>query len=142
MLSWLMKGAKILLGGRRHSLGRTFYEPTVMGDVKSDMLISREEVFGPVAPLLRFRTEEEAIRMANDTNAGLAAYIFTSNVQRTWRVTEALEYGIVGVNEGIISTEVAPFGGVKQSGLGREGSKYGIDEYLELKYVCLGNMAH
>ncbi|KAK3428450.1 succinate-semialdehyde dehydrogenase, mitochondrial [Eucalyptus grandis] len=136
------KGAKILLGGRRHSLGRTFYEPTVMGDVKSDMLISREEVFGPVAPLLRFRTEEEAIRMANDTNAGLAAYIFTSNVQRTWRVTEALEYGIVGVNEGIISTEVAPFGGVKQSGLGREGSKYGIDEYLELKYVCLGNMAH
>ncbi|KAK4804588.1 hypothetical protein SAY86_004405 [Trapa natans] len=136
----LSKGAKVLLGGKIHSLGRTFYEPTVLGDVKSEMLISREEVFGPVAPLLRFRTEDEAIHIANDTNAGLAAYIFTNNVQRSWRVTEALEYGLVGVNEGIISTEVAPFGGVKQSGLGREGSKYGIDEYLEMKYVCLGNM--
>ncbi|KAK2654433.1 hypothetical protein Ddye_014289 [Dipteronia dyeriana] len=134
------KGAKVLLGGRRHSLGMTFYEPTVIGDVKNDMLISREEVFGPVAPLLRFKTEEEAIHMANDTSAGLAAYIFTTNVQRTWRVSEALEYGLVGVNEGLISTEVAPFGGVKQSGLGREGSKYGMDEYLEMKYVCLGDM--
>ncbi|PPS16293.1 hypothetical protein GOBAR_AA04275 [Gossypium barbadense] len=99
-----------------------------------------EEVFGPVAPILRFKTEEEAIHMANNTKAGLAAYIFTNNVQRTWRVSEALEYGLVGVNEGIISTEVAPFGGVKQSGLGREGSKYGIDEYLDVKYVCLGDM--
>ncbi|XP_065618135.1 succinate-semialdehyde dehydrogenase, mitochondrial-like [Quercus suber] len=118
----------------------TFYEPTVIGDVKSEMLLSREEVFGPVAPLLLFKTEEEAIRLANDTNAGLAAYIFTNGIQRSWRVSEALEYGLVGINEGIISTEVAPFGGVKQSGLGREGSKYGMDEYLEMKYVCLGNM--
>ncbi|XP_022735710.1 succinate-semialdehyde dehydrogenase, mitochondrial [Durio zibethinus] len=136
----ISKGAKIILGGKRHSLGMTFYEPTVVTDVRSDMLLAREEVFGPVAPLMRFKTEEEAIRIANDTNAGLAAYIFTNNVQRTWRVSEALEYGLVGVNEGLISTEVAPFGGVKQSGLGREGSKYGMDEYLELKYVCLGDM--
>ncbi|EPS66806.1 succinate-semialdehyde dehydrogenase, mitochondrial, partial [Genlisea aurea] len=134
------KGAKVLIGGKRHSLGLTFFEPTVIADVKSNMLISREEVFGPVAPLLKFKSEEEAIRMANDTNAGLAAYIFTNGIKRSWRVSEALEYGLVGVNEGLISTEVAPFGGVKQSGLGREGSKYGIDEYLELKYVCLGNM--
>ncbi|GKV06804.1 hypothetical protein SLEP1_g18641 [Rubroshorea leprosula] len=136
----ISKGAKVLLGGKRHSLGLTFYEPTVVSDVKNEMLLAKEEVFGPVAPLLQFKTEEEAIRIANDTNAGLAAYIFTNNVQRTWRVSEALEYGLVGVNEGLISTEVAPFGGVKQSGLGREGSKYGIDEYLELKYVCFGDM--
>ncbi|KAK1372394.1 Succinate-semialdehyde dehydrogenase [Heracleum sosnowskyi] len=135
------KGAKVLLGGKRHGLGFTFYEPTVIGDVNNDMRISREEVFGPVAPLLRFKTEEEAISIANDTNAGLAAYFFSTNVQRTWRVAEALEYGIVGVNEGLVSTEVAPFGGVKQSGLGREGSKYGMDEYLEMKYICLGNMS-
>ncbi|GMP64627.1 hypothetical protein CsSME_00025813 [Camellia sinensis var. sinensis] len=135
-----LKGAKVLLGGKRHSLGMTFYEPTIITDVKSEMLISREEVFGPVAPLLRFKTEEEAINIANDTNAGLAAYVFTSNMQRSWRISEALEYGIVGVNEGLVSTEVAPFGGFKQSGLGREGSKYGMDEYLEIKYVCLGNM--
>ncbi|KAJ4705759.1 Aldehyde dehydrogenase [Melia azedarach] len=128
----ISKGAKVLLGGKRHSLGMTFYEPTVISDVESEMLVSREEVFGPVAPLLRFKTEEEAIHMANDTNAGLAAYIFTNNNQRTWRVSEALEYGLIGVNEGLISTEVAPFGGVKQSGLGREGSKYGMDEYLEV----------
>ncbi|CAI9087979.1 OLC1v1022199C2 [Oldenlandia corymbosa var. corymbosa] len=126
------KGAKVVLGGKRHSLGMTFYEPTVITDVKNEMRISTEEVFGPVAPLLKFKTEEEAIHMANDTNAGLAAYIFTTNVQRSWRVSEALEYGIVGVNEGLVSTEVAPFGGVKQSGLGREGSKYGMDEYLEV----------
>lgn len=118
----------------------TFYEPTIISNVTEAMLLSREEVFGPVAPLLRFKTEEEAILMANNTIAGLAAYIFTNNVQRSWRVTEALEYGLVGVNEGLISTEVAPFGGVKQSGLGREGSKYGMDEYLEMKYVCLGDM--
>ncbi|OMP00166.1 Succinate semialdehyde dehydrogenase [Corchorus capsularis] len=128
----ISKGAKVILGGKRHSLGMTFYEPTVVTDVRSEMLLAREEVFGPVAPLLRFKTEDEAIHIANDTNAGLAAYIFTNNVQRTWRVSEALEYGLVGVNEGIISTEVAPFGGVKQSGLGREGSKYGIDEYVEV----------
>lgn len=136
----ISKGAKVLLGGRRHHLGMTFYEPTILTDVKSEMLMSREEIFGPVAPLLAFRTEEEAIHMANDTNAGLAAYIFTTNIQRSWRVSEALDYGIVGVNEGLVSTEVAPFGGFKQSGLGREGSKYGMDEYLEMKYVCLGNM--
>ncbi|KAE9458449.1 hypothetical protein C3L33_09624, partial [Rhododendron williamsianum] len=106
-----------------------------------EKLWRKEEVFGPVAPLMRFKTEEEAIRIANDTNAGLAAYLFTTNMQRSWRVSEALEYGIVGVNEGLVSTEVAPFGGVKQSGLGREGSKYGMDEYLEIKYVCLGNMS-
>ncbi|KAE8704257.1 Succinate-semialdehyde dehydrogenase [Hibiscus syriacus] len=136
----LSKGAKVILGGKRHSLGMTFYEPTIVTDVRSDMLLASEEVFGPVAPLLRFKTEEEAIQMANNTKAGLAAYVFTKNVQRTWRVSEALEYGLVGVNEGIISNEVAPFGGVKQSGLGREGSKYGLDEYLEVKYVCLGDM--
>lgn len=137
----ISKGAKVLIGGKRHSLGMTFFEPTVITDVKSEMLLSREEVFGPIAPLLKFKTEEEAIRMANDTNAGLAAYIFTSSIKRSWRVSEALEYGLVGVNEGLISTEVAPFGGVKQSGLGREGSKYGMDEYLEIKYICLGNMS-
>ncbi|KAK8507601.1 hypothetical protein V6N12_017894 [Hibiscus sabdariffa] len=124
----LSKGAKVIIGGKRHSLGMTFYEPTIVTDVKTDMLLAREEVFGPMAPFLRFKTEEEAIRIANDTNAGLIAYIFTSNVQRTWRVSEALEYDFIGVNEGIISTEVAPFGNVKQSGLGRRGSKYGIDK--------------
>jgi len=136
------KGAKLLVGGKRHSLGYTFYEPTVLGDATSGMLISREEVFGPVAPLFRFKSEDEAIRLANDTQFGLASYLFTESMSRAWRVAEALEYGLVGVNEGIISTEVAPFGGVKESGLGREGSKYGIDEYLEVKYVCLGNMKH
>ncbi|XP_017228535.1 succinate-semialdehyde dehydrogenase, mitochondrial [Daucus carota subsp. sativus] len=135
------KGAKVLLGGKRHDLGFTFYEPTIISDINNEMRISREEVFGPVATLLRFKTEDEAISIANDTNAGLAAYFFSSNVQRTWRVAEALEYGIVGVNEGLVSTEVAPFGGVKQSGLGREGSKYGMDEFLEMKYVCMGNMS-
>ncbi|KAH0876258.1 hypothetical protein HID58_073620 [Brassica napus] len=134
------KGAKVLLGGKKHSLGMTFYEPTVIRDVTSNMIMSKEEIFGPVAPLIRFKTEEDAIRIANDTIAGLAAYIFTNSVQRSWRVSEALEYGLVGVNEGIISTEVAPFGGVKQSGLGREGSKYGMDEYHEIKYICMGDM--
>ncbi|KAG0590038.1 hypothetical protein M758_1G064200 [Ceratodon purpureus] len=134
------KGAKVLLGGKRHSLGRTFYEPTVLGNATDQMLIFKEEVFGPVAPLVRFTTDEEAIKMANDSEFGLAAYAFTENIARGWRVAESLEYGMVGINEGLISTEVAPFGGTKQSGLGREGSKYGIDEYLEVKYVCLGNM--
>ncbi|KAK9070613.1 hypothetical protein SSX86_011015 [Deinandra increscens subsp. villosa] len=136
----ISKGAKVLVGGKRHSLGFTFYEPTVISDVTNEMLIARQEVFGPVAPVIKFKTEEEAIQIANDTNAGLAAYIFTNSIQRSWRVSEALEYGIVGVNEGVVSTEVAPFGGYKQSGLGREGSKYGLDEYLEIKYVCMGNM--
>ncbi|KAJ4758337.1 Aldehyde dehydrogenase [Rhynchospora pubera] len=134
------KGANVILGGRRHSLGKTFYEPTVVSNVNRDMLLFKDEVFGPVAPLVPFKTEEDAISMANDTNAGLAAYVFTKSIPRSWRVSEALEYGLVGVNEGIISTEVAPFGGVKQSGLGREGSKYGMDEYLEVKYVCMGNL--
>ncbi|XP_030488649.1 succinate-semialdehyde dehydrogenase, mitochondrial [Cannabis sativa] len=134
------KGAKVILGGKRHNLGMTFYEPTIIGDTNNEMRISREEIFGPVASLLRFKTEEEAIHVANDTNSGLAAYMFTSSIPRSWRVAEALEYGLVGVNEGIISTEVAPFGGVKQSGLGREGSKYGFDEYLEIKYICMGNI--
>jgi len=134
------KGAKVLLGGKRHSLGRSFYEPTVLGNANDQMLIFHEEVFGPVAPLVRFSTDEEAIKMCNDSEFGLASYAFTENIARGWRVAESLEYGMVGLNEGLISTEVAPFGGTKQSGLGREGSKYGIDEYLEVKYICLGNM--
>ncbi|KAK9152581.1 hypothetical protein Sjap_000061 [Stephania japonica] len=137
----ISKGAKIQLGGKRHSLGMTFYEPTVVGNVNSEMLLSREEVFGPVAPILCFKTEEEAVQIANDTNAGKLLIFDTMKPCRSWRVSEALEYGLVGVNEGLISTEVAPFGGVKQSGLGREGSKYGMDEYLEMKYVCMGNMS-
>ncbi|EFJ27974.1 hypothetical protein SELMODRAFT_94736 [Selaginella moellendorffii] len=136
----LSKGAMLLAGGHRHRLGAAFYEPTVLGDATEEMLIMKEEVFGPVAPLIRFKTDEDAIRIANSTEAGLAAYLFSGSISRAWRVAEALEYGMVGWNEGVISTEVAPFGGVKQSGLGREGSKYGIDEYLEMKYICIGNM--
>src|SRR5262249_33547278 len=132
--------AKILLGGHRHALGGRFFEPTILADATPEMLLAREETFGPVAPLFRFRTETEAIALANDTEFGLAAYFYGRDLGRVWRVAEALEYGIVGVNTGIISTEVAPFGGVKESGLGREGSKHGIDEYLELKYVCLGGI--
>ncbi|CAM6123936.1 unnamed protein product [Calypogeia fissa] len=134
------KGAKVLTGGKNHSLGRTFYEPTVLGDATEDMKIFREEVFGPIAPLLRFKNEEDAIRMANESEFGLASYVFTENISRGWRVAEGLDFGMVGLNDGLISTEVAPFGGQKQSGLGREGSKYGLDEYLEMKYLCLGNM--
>ncbi|XP_062223951.1 succinate-semialdehyde dehydrogenase, mitochondrial-like [Phragmites australis] len=134
------KGANIMLGGKRHSLGMTFYEPTAVGNVSDDMLLFREEVFGLVASLVPFKTEEDTIHVANDTNAGLAAYIFTKSIPHSWRVSEAPEYGLVAVNEALISTEVAPFGGVKQSGLGREGSKYGVDEYLELKYICMGNL--
>ncbi len=131
------KGAKIALGGGRHTeLGHTFFQPTVLTGATSEMLCAREETFAPVAPLFRFKTEEEAVREANDTEFGLAAYFYTRDVARAWRVSEALEYGIVGQNTGIISNEIAPFGGVKQSGLGREGSHYGIDEYLEIKYVC------
>ncbi|WP_338049373.1 NAD-dependent succinate-semialdehyde dehydrogenase [Pantoea coffeiphila] len=132
----LAKGAKLLIGGQRHALGATFYQPTVLAEASQQMKIAREETFGPVAPLFRFETEEEVIAMANDTEFGLAAYFYTENVRRTWRVAEALEYGMVGHNSGLISNEVAPFGGVKQSGLGREGSHHGIDEYLEIKYLC------
>ncbi len=133
-------GAKILAGGRRHALGGNFFEPTVLAEVPAGAKIFHEETFGPVAPLFRFKTEEEAIRLANDTEFGLAAYFYARDVGRIFRVSEALEYGIVGVNEGVISTEVAPFGGFKESGLGREGSKYGIEEYLEVKYVAVGGI--
>jgi succinate-semialdehyde dehydrogenase/glutarate-semialdehyde dehydrogenase len=129
-------GARCLVGGERHSRGELFYAPTVLADVTQAMRIAREETFGPVAPLFRFETDEDVVRMANDTEFGLAAYFYTENNRRAWRVAEALEYGIVGHNTGVISNEVAPFGGMKQSGLGREGSKYGIEEYIETKYWC------
>jgi succinate-semialdehyde dehydrogenase/glutarate-semialdehyde dehydrogenase len=135
------KGAKILAGGKRHALGGTFFEPTILTGVTPQMTVAREETFGPVAPLFKFKTEAEAIAMANDTEFGLAAYVYTRDLARSWRVCEAIEYGIVGLNTGIISTEVAPFGGVKESGTGREGSKYGILDYTELKYVCVGGVS-
>ncbi|MBI1906671.1 MAG: NADP-dependent succinate-semialdehyde dehydrogenase [Rhodocyclales bacterium] len=135
------KGARIVTGGKRHALGRTFFEPTILADVTPAMAVAREETFGPVAPLFRFKDEAEAIRMANDTEFGLAAYFYAESMSRVWRVAEALEYGIVGINTGIISTEVAPFGGMKSSGLGREGSKYGIEDYLEIKYLCMGGVS-
>jgi len=134
------KGAKLVLGGHRHKLGHSFFEPTILLDVAAGMAVAKEETFGPVAPLFRFETEEEAIRMANDTEFGLASYFYTADLGRAWRVMEALEYGIVGVNEGIISTEVAPFGGVKESGVGREGSKYGLEDYLHIKYALVGGL--
>jgi succinate-semialdehyde dehydrogenase/glutarate-semialdehyde dehydrogenase len=134
----LAKGARLVLGGRRHAQGGTFFQPTILADVTPDMAVAREETFGPVAPLFRFYTEKEAIRLANDTPYGLASYCYTRDLARSWRVAEALEFGIVGLNVGLISSAVAPFGGVKESGLGREGSKYGIEEYLELKYLCIG----
>ncbi|MEK6395248.1 MAG: aldehyde dehydrogenase family protein, partial [Burkholderia gladioli] len=133
-------GARVLTGGRRHALGGTFYEPTVLAEVAADALIAGEETFGPVAACFRFSTEEQAIAAANDTPFGLSAYFYTRDLGRAWRVAGALESGMVGVNDGIISTEVAPFGGVKQSGLGREGSKYGIDEYVELKYTLMAGL--
>jgi succinate-semialdehyde dehydrogenase/glutarate-semialdehyde dehydrogenase len=133
-------GAKVAIGGKRHALGGTFYEPTVLTDVTPEMKIFREETFGPVAPLFRFSTDAEVIELANRTEFGLASYFYSRDIGRIWRVAEALEYGMVGVNTGFITTEVAPFGGVKQSGLGREGSKYGIDEYIEIKYVCIGGV--
>ncbi len=136
----LAKGARVVCGGKRHALGGTFFEPTILADVTPDMLPAREETFGPVAPLFRFHSEDEAVRMANDTEFGLAAYFYSRDVGRVWRVSRALEYGIVGINEGIISTEVAPFGGMKESGLGREGSKYGIEDFLEMKYLCMGGI--
>jgi succinate-semialdehyde dehydrogenase/glutarate-semialdehyde dehydrogenase len=136
----LSKGARIVVGGKRHALGGRFFEPTVLADVVPEALMAREETFGPVAPLFRFKTEDEALAMANDTEFGLAAYFYGRDIGRVWRVAEALESGMVGINTGLISTEVAPFGGVKESGLGREGSKYGIEEFLEMKYLCLGGI--
>jgi succinate-semialdehyde dehydrogenase/glutarate-semialdehyde dehydrogenase len=134
----LEKGAKVLQGGKAHELGGHFFEPTVITGVTADMRVAREETFGPLAPLFRFSDEAEVVRQANDTEFGLAGYFYTRDLGRTFRVAEALEYGMVGINTGLISNEVAPFGGMKASGLGREGSKYGLDEYLEIKYLCLG----
>jgi len=131
-------GARVLAGGKRHARGGTFYEPTVLADAKPSMAVFREETFGPVAPLFRFRTDDEVIALANKTEYGLASYFYSRDIGRVWKVAEALEYGMVGVNTGLITTEVAPFGGVKQSGLGREGSKYGIEEFVEVKYICMG----
>ncbi|MCB1800299.1 MAG: NAD-dependent succinate-semialdehyde dehydrogenase [Gammaproteobacteria bacterium] len=135
------KGARIVCGGRRHAKGGTFFEPTILANVTPQMRVASEETFGPVAPLFRFHDEAEAIQMANDTEYGLAAYFYSRDIGRVWRVAEALEYGMVGINEGIISTELAPFGGVKESGLGREGSRYGIDEFVEVKYLCMGGLS-
>ena len=135
------KGARVVIGGERHEKGGTFFQPTVLANVDTSMAVTREETFGPVAPLFRFASEEQAIKMANDTEFGLASYFYSRDVGRIWRVSEGLEYGIVGANTGIISTEVAPFGGVKESGLGREGSKYGIEDYLEVKYLCIGDVS-
>jgi succinate-semialdehyde dehydrogenase/glutarate-semialdehyde dehydrogenase len=129
------------LGGSPHELGGTFFQPTVLTGVTADMAIAREETFGPVAPLFRFETEDEVVAAANDAEFGLASYLFSRDLSRVWRVSEALEYGIVGVNTGLVSTAEAPFGGVKLSGLGREGSRHGLDDYLELKYLCLGGIA-
>jgi len=136
----ISKGAKLLLGGKPHALGGTYFQPTVLGDVAADMTVAADETFGPVAPLIRFSSEADAIRMANDTIYGLAAYFYARDVGQIFRVSEALEFGMVGVNTGVISTEVAPFGGVKQSGIGREGSRYGMDEYLEMKYLCIAGI--
>jgi succinate-semialdehyde dehydrogenase/glutarate-semialdehyde dehydrogenase len=136
----LAKGGRIVTGGRRHALGGRFYEPTVIADVTPDMKVAREETFGPVAPVFRFRTEAEALALANDTEFGLASYFYARDIGRVWRIAEGIESGIVGINVGIISNEVGPFGGVKQSGLGREGSRYGIEDFLELKYLCLGGI--
>ncbi|WP_079216328.1 NADP-dependent succinate-semialdehyde dehydrogenase [Herbaspirillum robiniae] len=136
----LGKGARVLTGGARHALGHGFFEPTVLADVTPDMRVAREETFGPMAPLFRFRTDEEAVALANDTEFGLASYFYSRDIGRIWRVAEGLESGMVGINTGLISNEVAPFGGVKQSGLGREGSHYGIDDYLAIKYLCMGGI--
>lgn len=136
----LDKGARVVTGGHRHPLGATFFEPTVIADATSDMLFARDEIFGPLAPVFKFETEEEAVRLANDTEYGLACYFFSKDLSRAFRVCEALEYGQVGINAGVITTEVAPFGGVKESGVGREGSKYGCDDYLNLKYVCIAGI--
>jgi succinate-semialdehyde dehydrogenase/glutarate-semialdehyde dehydrogenase len=137
----LSKGAKVATGGARHALGGTFFQPTVLTDVTPTMAVAHEETFGPVAPLFRFETEEEAVQMANDSEYGLASYLYSRELSRVWRIAEALEYGMVGINTGLISTAVAPFGGVKSSGIGREGSRYGIEEYLEIKYMCIGGIS-
>ena len=134
------RGGRVLTGGHRHSLGQTFFEPTVLADVPADAKVAREETFGPLAPLFRFETDEEVIRLANNSEFGLASYFYSRDVGRIWRVAEGLESGMVGINTGMISTEVAPFGGVKESGLGREGSHYGIDEFVEVKYLCFGGV--
>jgi succinate-semialdehyde dehydrogenase/glutarate-semialdehyde dehydrogenase len=134
----LKHGAKVILGGKRHARGGNFYEPTILANVTQAMMVAREETFGPVAPLFKFRSEADVIAMANDTPFGLAAYFYARDVGRVWRVAEALECGIIGINEGIISSEVAPFGGYKQSGLGREGSHHGVEEFLEMKYLLMG----
>lgn len=134
------KGARVVIGGHRHALGGTFFEPTLIADATQDMKVAKEETFGPLAPVFRFKTDAEAIKWANDTEFGLAAYFYSRDIGRVWKTAEQLEYGIVGINEGIISTEVAPFGGMKESGTGREGSKYGIEDYLETKYLCMGGI--
>ena len=134
------KGGKVMTGGKRHALGGTFFEPTVIRDATQDMAVARDETFGPLSPLFRFDKEEDGVRMANDTEFGLACYFYTRDLARTFRVSQALKYGLVGVNEGLITTEVAPFGGVKESGMGREGSKYGVEDYLDVKYVCVGGL--
>jgi len=136
----LAKGGRVITGGKPHALGRSFYQPTIIADATAEMIVAKEETFGPLAPIFRFKTEQEAITMANDTEFGLACYFYTRDIGRVWRVAENLEYGIVGINEGIISTEVAPFGGIKESGLGREGSRYGLDDYMEIKYMCMGGI--
>jgi succinate-semialdehyde dehydrogenase/glutarate-semialdehyde dehydrogenase len=134
------KGARVVAGGKRHAKGGTWFEPTVLTGVTPGMKVAQEEIFGPVAPLFRFETEEEAIRLANDTVYGLAGYFYTRDLGRAFRVAGALQYGLVGVNEGLITTEVAPFGGYKESGIGREGSRHGVEDYLNVKYVCLGGL--
>ena len=136
----LSKGGELICGGDSHALGGTFFTPTIIGNATTHMKVATEETFGPLAPIFKFKDEEHAIALANDTEFGLAAYFYTRDIGRVWRVGEALEYGIVGINEGIISTEVAPFGGIKQSGIGREGSHYGIEDFLEIKYMCLGGL--
>ncbi len=136
----IAKGGRLLTGGKRHALGYSFFEPTVIADANTDMLVAREETFGPLAPLFRFKTDAEVIELANDTEFGLASYFYSRDIGRIWRVAEGLESGMVGINTGLISNEVAPFGGVKQSGLGREGSKYGMDDYLVIKYLCMGGL--
>ena len=136
----LSKGGNLICGGASHSLGGSFFTPTIIGNATTDMKVAKEETFGPLAPIFKFKDEAQAIAMANDTEFGLAAYFYTRDIGRVWRVGEGLEYGIVGINEGIISTEVAPFGGVKESGIGREGSHYGIEDFLEIKYMLMGGL--
>ena len=134
------RGASVVFGGKRSNLGHTFFEPTILTNVDTSMHIASEEIFGPIAALYRFKTEEEVLTIANDTPYGLAAYFYSGDINRVWRVSEALEYGMIGINAGTISSEVAPFGGVKESGIGREGSRYGIEEFLEIKYMCFGGL--